>query len=196
MWAYSYFHSNVPLLRGLDDISRKEICFWGGTMNNNMHWIVQNMTRNMYSSKKGKLWFYIVLIGWKIIGYWIKIMFSDSCKCKCFLPHPSSHPHPDEGHGRKKESGVYGEGDEKRERKGYLCVGHLGRALSPKAQQDGENRERVSETEMWAEDRQIERERKGIDPTSTLLLDRSVKVIQLWCIWGSQRYICWGHSLS
>lgn len=69
----------------------------------------------------------------------------------------------------------------RRERKRYLCVGHLGRALPPKAQQDGENRERVSEIEKVSR-RQIERERKGIDPISTLLLDRSVKIIQLWCI--------------
>lgn len=64
----------------------------------------------------------------------------------------------------------------RRERKRYLCVGHLGRALPPKAQQDGENRDRKVSR------RQIERERKEIDPISTLPLDRSVKVIQLWCI--------------
>lgn len=84
----------------------------------------------------------------------------------------------------EKERAGFMERGVRSERKRYLCVGHLGRALPPKAQQDGENRERVSETEKWAENRQIERERKGIGPISTLLPDRSVKFFQLWCIWG------------
>lgn len=89
---------------------------------------------------------------------------------------------------KESEQSLWRGGWKEREGERYLCVGHLGRALPPKAQQDGENRKRVSETEKWAEDSKIEGERKGTDPVSTFLLDRSVKFIQIWCIWACQPF--------
>lgn len=52
-----------------------------------------------------------------------------------------------------------GVSDEQKER--YLCVGHLGRALPPAAQRDGENRKRVSERGSYRErEKKEERESK------------------------------------
>lgn len=116
---------------------------------------MQNKIGKIYWGNNGQFWCHIEF---KCVNN--RIIF----KCRYFLqlvPHPFRHPHPDEGHVRKKEQGLWRGGWEVREKR-YLCVGHLGRALSPKAQQDGENRERVSETEKVSR-KQTDRERKKRD---------------------------------